>query len=270
MCPVGEALQAALTERYDALATSLRDRVVSFVLAAFDSLGEYRDEQAAEFADRVLPIVLASQAQMGAVTDAYLAAMIADMFGGAAAGEPEALPEELRGVPPEEVYRRPFVQTWTALAAGKSFAESLGEGRHRLLSITETDLQLARTHAARDAMRRSGAQFYRRRLGSGKNCALCTIASTQRYRVADLMPIHPGCHCKPAPIEGNRDPGQIIDRALLEEAHDAIAAAGESVDRGGRAPDYRDLIITRQHGELGPLLAVRRQNFTGPKDIPAA
>lgn len=266
---MGEALQAALTDRYDALSTSLRDRVVSFVLAAFDSLGDYRDRDAAEFADRVLPIVLASQQQMGAITDAYLSAIIADMMGGAAAGEPEALPEELRGVAPEEVYRRPFVQTWTALAAGKSFADSLGEGRARLLSITETDLQLARTHAARGAMRRGGAQFYRRRLSSGKNCALCVIASTQRYRVADLMPIHPGCHCKPTPIPGRRDPGQIIDRGMLEEAHNAIAKTTGTVDRGGRAPDYRDLIITREHGEIGPLLAVRRHDFTGPRDVPA-
>lgn len=266
---MGEALQQALTDRYDALSTSLRDRVVAFVMAAFDTLGDYRDEDAAQFAETVLPIVLASQQQMGQITDAYLSAMIADMLGEAVLGTPEALPEDLRGVPPDEVYRRPFVQTWTALSAGKGFAEALGEGRNRLLSITETDLQLARRQSARGALRRGGVQFYRRRLGSGKNCALCTIASTQRYRVADLMPIHPGCHCRPEPIAGKRDPGQIIDRALLEEAHDAIAAAGESVDRGGRAPDYRDLIITRQHGELGPLLAVRRHDFTGPRDVPA-
>jgi hypothetical protein len=84
------------------------------------------------------------------------------------------------------------------------------------------------------------------------------------------MPIHPGCHCKPEPLPGDRDPGHVIDEALLKEAHDAIARdLGES-DRGGRAPDYRDVIITREHGEYGPLLAVRRNNFTGPDDIPAA
>lgn len=267
---MGEALQAALSDRYDALSTSLRDRVVSFVMAAFDSLGSYRDAEAAEFAERVLPIVLASQQQMGAITDAYLSAMIADMLGGAVAGAPEALPAALRGVPPDEVYRRPFVTTWTALSQGKRFAEAFSEGRDRLLSITETDMQLARTHAAQRALRRSGTQFYRRRLSGGGNCGLCVIAATQRYRVERLMPIHPGCDCKVEPLVGSRDPGQIIDRALLEEAHEAIAKTTGTVDRGGRAPDYRDLIITREHGELGPLLAVRRHDFTGPKDVPAA
>ena len=267
---MGEALQTALSDRYDALSAGLRGRLISFVLSAFDSLGEYRDADAAAFIERVLPIVLATQQQMGMLTDAYLSSMIADMLGGAAAPAGVALSEELRGVPPDEVYRRPFVQTWSALAAGKPFADAVAQGRTRLLSITETDLQLARTHAARESMEHGGAKFFRRRLGSGKNCALCTIASTQRYRVENLMPIHPGCHCKPEPLPGDRDPGQVIDEDLLKEAHDAIARdLGES-DRGGRAPDYRKVIITREHGEYGPLLAVRRQNFTGPDDIPAA
>jgi hypothetical protein len=118
--------------------------------------------------------------------------------------------------------------------------------------------------------RRGGATFYRRRMTGTGNCALCTIASTQRYRVAELMPIHPGCHCEPEPLPGNKDPGHVIDEQLLKDAHDAIARDIGQSDAGGRAPDYRHLIITREHGEYGPLLAVRRQNFTGPDDVPAA
>lgn len=264
---MGEALQSALTERYDALSTSLRSRVISFVLDAFDSLGGHRDGDAVEFIERVLPIVLAAQQQIGQITDAYLSTMIADMLGGAAAPVGVALDEALRGVDPAEVYTRPFVTTWTALSQGKAYAQAVTEGRTRLLSITETDLQLARTHAAQQSMRRSGAQFYRRRLTGTKNCALCTLASTQRYRVESLMPIHPGCDCKVEPLVGNRDPGQIIDEALLRDAHAAVAKGVGASDAGGRAPDYREVIITRQHGEYGPLLAVARHEFTGPDDI---
>lgn len=260
-------MQAALTARYDTLSSALRTRVVSFVLDAFDALGDYRDADAAEFIERVVPIVLASQQQVGQITDAYLSAMIADLLGGAAAPTGVELDEALRGTPPDEVYRRPFVTAWTALSQGKQFVDAVAEGRTRLRSITETDLQLARTHAARQTMQRTGAKFYRRRLQGSKNCGLCVIASTQRYRVADLMPIHPGCDCKPEPIPASVDPGQIIDEQLLDEAHAAIAKGVGSSDRGGRAPDYRKLIITRQHGEYGPLLCVRRQDFTGPKDV---
>ncbi|WP_125262324.1 hypothetical protein [Streptomyces alboflavus] len=267
---MGEALQNALTDRYDALSGSLRDRVISFVLDAFDSLGGHRDGDAVAFIEQVLPTVLAAQAQMGQITDAYLSAMIADMLGSAAAPTGVALDEALRGVPPDEVYTRPFVTTWTALAQGKAYGQAVAEGRTRLLSITETDLQLARTHAAQQSMRRSGAKFFRRRLTGSKNCALCTIAATQRYRVENLMPIHPGCDCKVEPLVGNRDPGQIIDEKLLREAHDAVAKGVGQSDAGGRAPDYRDVVVTRQHGEYGPLLAVRRHEFTGPDDLPGS
>ena len=264
-----EALQAALTERYDALSASLRDRVVQFVLDAFDSLGSYRDSDAAEFIERVLPIVLGAQQTMGQITDAYLSAMIADMLGGAAAPAGVQLDEALRGVPPDEVYHRPFVTMYSALAAGHDYVDALAQGRQRLLSITETDLQLARTQSARQSMTRSGARFFRRRLTGKSNCALCVIASTQRYRVENLMPIHPGCDCKPEPLPGGRDPGQIIDERLLREAHDAVAQGTGSSDAGGRSPDYRDVIITREHGEYGPLLAVKRHDFTGPDDVPS-
>ncbi|MFJ2249436.1 hypothetical protein [Streptomyces sp. NPDC087862] len=267
---MGEALQTALADRYDALSGSLRDRLIGFVLDAFDSLGSYRDADAATFIEQVLPVVLATQQQMGQITDAYLSAMIADMLGGAAAPAGVQLAEALRGTPPAEVYRRPFVQTWTALARGHDAVDAIGQGRTRLLSITETDLQLARTHAAQQSMQRGGARYFRRRLSSGKNCALCTIASTQRYRVENLMPIHPGCHCKPEPLPDGRDPGQVIDEQLLKEAHAAVAKGTGQSDAGGRSPDYRDVIITREHGEYGPLLAVRRNKFTGPDDIPAA
>ena len=266
---MGEALQAALTERYDSLSTSLRDRVIAYVLAAFDSLGNYRDSDAATFLDRVLPTVLAAQQQMGHITDAYLSAMISDMLGTATPAAGVELPAALRGVEPAEVYRRPFVTAYTALSQGKSYADALGEARTRLLSITETDLQLARTHAAQQSMERGGAKFFRRRLTGTKNCALCTIASTQRYRVESLMPIHPGCDCKVEPIVGNKDPGQVIDEATLKAAHAAVAKGVGASDAGGRAPDYRDVIITRQHGEYGPLLAVRRHDFTGPDDVPS-
>lgn len=263
-------MQAALNDRYDAMSQSLRDRLITFVLDAFDSLGSYRDADAAVFIERVLPVVLAAQQTMGQITDAYLAAMVADMLGGAAAPVGVQLDEALRGVDPAEVYHRPFVTLYSALAAGHDYAASLGEARTRLLSITETDLQLARTHAARQSMEGSGARFFRRRLTGAKNCALCTIASTQRYRVENLMPIHPGCNCKPEPLPGNRDPGQIIDEDLLKEAHAAVTKGIGSSDRGGRAPDYRQVIITREHGEYGPLLAVRRHEFTGPDDIPGS
>lgn len=265
--------------RYATVATALRTRLLAFVTAVFHGLGNYRDADAAAFVEQVLPTVLGAQAQMGALTDAYLSQTLTGMLGTAVAPVGVDLPEQLRGVPPEDVYARPFNTVYTALGEGKSMTQAVTEGTARLESVTSTDLQLARTTAAQQVGQATpGFHYYRRVLRGSFNCGLCTIAATQRYSKARLMPIHPGCDCGIAPIPPGTTSGQVIDPELLEAAHDAIGAAGETVDRAGNVTgrrangstirDYQDLIITHEHGEIGPLLAVRRQNFTGPGAIP--
>lgn len=266
---MSEATQAALEARYTTVSVALRQRLLAFVASVFGSLGSYRDADADAFVDQVLPVVLGAQQQMGALTDAYLSQMLGDMFGGSSAPRGVELAPALRGTPPEEVYRRPFVTAWTALSQGKSMTVAVGEGSDRLASILGTDMQLARTHATQQVLGRDGrVQFYRRVLRGSYNCAMCVIASTQRYRKERLMPIHPGCDCGVRPLPGRGDPGQVIAPDLLEAAHDAVAKGTGQADRGGRLPDYRDVIIERQHGEIGTLMALRRHDFTGPKDIP--
>ena len=266
---MSEATQAALDVRYTSVTVALRQRLIALVLQVFGSTGSYRDEDADAFVEQMLPVVLGAQQQMGALTDAYLSAMVGDMFGGGAAASGVQIPEAIRGVSPAEVYRRPFVTIWTALSEGKPLAEAIRQGQTRLTSITGTDLQLVRTEATRQVLSAdSRVQFYRRVLRGSYNCAMCVIASTQRYRKERLMPIHPGCDCGTRPLPAGEDPGQVIEPDLLEAAHDAVAKGTGESDRGGRLPDYRDIIIDRQHGELGPLMALRRQDFTGPSDLP--
>lgn len=276
---MSEAVQAALDTRYAAVSTALRQRLVAFVTAAFQRLAEYRSADATAFVEQILPTVLGTQAQMGALTDAYLAQTVAEMLGGTPAPVGVELPAALRGTPPEEVYQRPFHSLWTALGDGKTMTQAVTEGTARLTSITSTDMQLARTTAAQQVGEADDRfHYYRRVLRGSYNCALCTIASTQRYSKAKLMPIHPGCDCGIRPIPPGQSSGQVIDPELLEAAHDAIGAAGETVDRAGHITgrraggslvrDYQDLIVTHEHGEIGPLLAVRRQAFTGPRSIP--
>jgi hypothetical protein len=192
----------------------------------------------------------------------------------------------LRGVGLDEVYRRPFVTLYTALSQGKTVTEAVTEGAARAFGLGATDVKLSTTHSGR-AVRGSNNNVvgHRRVLSGGKNCALCVIASTQRYTVSDLQPIHPGCSCGEEPIYGDFDPGQIIDSELLEQTQELVERELEiDADRGARdaglskviqsaqgekLADYTELIITRNHGEYGPTLSFRDQSFTGPRDIPA-
>lgn len=233
-------------------------------------LGSWRGEDVDRFQRSALPVILAGQRQIATLTTSYLERLYREI-------DEESRTEldldrvtgrALRGVDPEEVYRRPFIDVWTALSKGESFDVALDRGSHRLETLTQTDLQLARTHTVREVGDDMPRFEYTVRVLEGEyDCALCMIASTQRYRKRDLAPIHPGCDCTIKLIKADEDPGQIIDEERLERIHDLVEEALGTFDRGGRAMDYRKIIIAREHGEIGPVLGYRGQRFTGPDDI---
>nr|WSW58508.1 hypothetical protein OG513_07870 [Streptomyces sp. NBC_00998] len=216
-------------------------------------------------------MLLAGQRQVAALTATYLERLyreIADEESRAQLDLDRVTGRALRDVDPEDVYRRPFVEMWTALGEGTSFDSAFKQGTHRLETIAKTDLQLARTHTVREVGDDMPRFTYTvRELQGEYDCALCMIASTQRYRKRDLAPIHPGCDCLVKLVTADEDPGQILDEDRLDRIHDLVEEALGTFDRGGRAVDYRKIIISREHGEIGPVLGYRGQRFTGPDDI---
>lgn len=260
-----------LTDAYQRQTAALRARVEQIIRTTWGQLPGFRDGDVDRWIAQVLPLVTAAQAQMATLTDAYLA----QLAGQAATGLDLAAVtgEALRGVDPAEVYRRPAVTVYTELSRGKTLETAAAAGLRRALQIAATDVQLAKTHAARANQVRRRVKYFRRVLTGMENCALCVIASTQRYRVGDLSPIHPACDCGVQDLDAGTDPGQVIDPALLEQAHQAVAGAGYQVDAGGREAglgtgrDYSQLIVTREHGELGPVLTLAGHRFTGADDL---
>jgi hypothetical protein len=178
-----------------------------------------------------------------------------------------------RGVDTDQVYERPFVEIYTALSKGKPLTKAVELGEVRLREIAELDLQQTYAVASQSAMEQlpgdQQPQFWRRQLVGAKNCALCLLASTQRYHVKTLNPIHGNCDCRVEPVWGHQDPGQVIEPDLLERVHDAVQELTGVTDRGGREPDYRKIVIemTQEHGELGPMLARPLDHFTTEGDL---
>ncbi|TQF03924.1 hypothetical protein E6W39_18920 [Kitasatospora acidiphila] len=216
----------------------------------------------------------AAQQTTAALTDVYLSQALSEMSGSPVT--PVGIPAEMvtgsalrNGVTPDVEYTRPIKEVWYQLSEGRAPVDAQAIGQQRALTMISTDLQLARTHASRIVLQRSGPSLgvvgYRRVVGSGRSCELCQIAATQRYHIADLMPIHANCSCAVAPITGSKDPGQVIDAAYLAEDAKASDVSGKF------SPYYgAHLLEVREHGELGPVLTVRGQGFRGPADIPPA
>lgn len=241
-----------LAAQFNTLVARLRRASAARVLVAWDGLDRYDVDLIAGFVRTIAPVVAGTQAQVAAAVDAYMASFLA-----AETGVPEA-PKGLatggmvgaavrNGADIADVYRRPFVTVWAALARGVQWQEAVANGRQRLVSTVETDVMLAHRQAVADWTSQDERVVGYRRVLSAGSCDLCAVASTQRYKSGDLMPIHNHCDCTTEPIIGDVDPGRVID------------------SRSKPGPDVKVV----EHGELGPLLVPADQQFTGPDDIAA-
>lgn len=248
----------SLTEAYDSQVHAIRQQITAFGQAYWDSLPHYRASAVEDMIEAITPRVTAGQLRIADLTRAYLAQCAREL------GWKVVLPpidqdeiRSARGVDPRVVYRRPAVDVYTALAAGKPLPQAAAEGRLRLTQLIGGDMQLAKVHASRQSMRGypEEGQFYRRVLTGRENCALCVVASTQRYYRGDLLPIHPGCDCDVQPLPPGLAVNQVIDEDLLEQVHQITADRLGVSDRGGRTPDYRKLLTVSEHGEYGPTLS---------------
>jgi hypothetical protein len=269
---VPETAFAAVVTTYQRTNDRLRQQVTDYVRDVWLSLGNYHDEDIERFIAQVLPVVEAGQHQAAVLTDGYLSLLDAAVTG--TASKPLGIPpgamttEALRGVPGDEVYRRPATTLYRALSAGHSFPDAVSQGLNRATSLAETGQQLARTHTSQRVLStKTAVAGYRRSLTGGRSCALCIVAATQRYHRAELMPIHPGCDCGITTIYRDHDPGHVIDPDQLSDVHALIAERFGTSDPGARAIDYRGILVQHEHGEIGPILGVRGQDFTGPTDL---
>lgn len=260
-----------LDVRYDATVRRVWTSVLGRVGHTWSGLGSWRGADVAGFQRKTLPILLAGERQVASLTTTYLERLYREIAGESshvALDFDKVTGTALRGVDPVDVYERPFKEVWTSLSNGDPLDAAVDRGTKRLTTLLKTDLQLARTHTAREVTADQPAVSYTIRVPIGEyNCALCLIASTQRYRKKNLLPIHPGCDCLVKTVAADVDPGHIVDEERLQAIHDAVEAALGKSDRSARAVDYRKLIIQHTHGEIGPVLGFKGQRFTGPDDI---
>lgn len=254
----------------------VRRRVLRTLLVLWAGLQGWRDADADAFVAAAAPVVEAGQRQTAAVAVAWLARFLQEAGLDVPDVDFDAVTDR-RGVPKAEVYRRPFVTVRNAIAVTGVVETAVEQGRRRLESIAATDLQMAKVATSRQVLERSDDRVvgWRRVLVGSQSCGLCVTAASQRYHKEDLMPIHPGCDCNVAPIIGDADPGRVVagqtedgQSINLEDLHPAVQERFGVSSRDARTGlDYRDVLVTREHGEIGPVLARKGDKFTGPDDL---
>lgn len=252
----------------------LSTRLLDTLRRSFSRLSSWRSSPA--WIAQAVPMVQGAQRQLAALTAVYVADQTSTTLGRRIGppGIPDSAAIGLRaGVDVRDVYHRPFVTVYTALSRGESLPRAVELGTVRAAQIAEMDLQATYAHASRAAMQAmppaGRPTGWRRVLQGPENCALCVLASTQRYHLETLNPIHPGCDCGVDPLYGDQSE-QVIDPNLAVDLHDAVMNLLGVSDAGARSPDYRQLMVsaTAEHGELGTLLVRPRDNFTSADDLP--
>lgn len=244
---------------------AIREWLTAFTAAAWEKSPGVTDKDMQMFAARMAPTVAASQMKVANL----VTAKVARDHGLRPVPVDEELITLARGVDPVEVYQRPIIAARTALSKGKTFDEARNLGALRARQICMTDVQMAKVRQYDRSLTEADQKFFRRVPQGPATCAMCLIAATQPYKVGTLMPIHPGCDCGIEEIPAGMNLDHLLDtQRLLEATHAQVKEFTAIEDRGGRAVDYRKLLITKDHGEIGPLLAWNGQAFTGPKDIP--
>ncbi len=245
--------RSALIAAHQSQTMQVRERLTDYAKTLWGGLGSWRDEDVDRFVNLMTPRVLAGRAKVASLTDAYLA----QMLNTAMAGSVDT--STLRGQTVSDVYRRPAATMYDKLSKGQSLTDAIAASTARLGNLIATDMQMAMVQQAATSLDGNG---FRRVLNGPGDCALCVIASTQRYHSGELLPIHPGCNCTVAPLGPGEGVDQVLDPDLLEQVHAQVESLTGEVDRGGRSVDYRKLIIVREHGEIGPLLSWKDHKFT--------
>lgn len=268
------AVEDEVARNFTNLFAVLRASMVQQLFAIWFGMGNYRDPDVSSFLELSTPLVAAARETSAQATATYIQFQL-ELQG--ADSDFEMPPIDViagdairNGVPMEEVYARPFKELWTALSRGHSLEEAIQMGADRLRQLVETDIQLAHTHTARDIFSsRKDVMGFRRVPTGAYTCALCMVASTQRYRKLDLMPIHPGCDCRVAPIISEDTIPRVVDKETLARIHSAIEKQFGLSASDARSIDYRKILLVEEHGEYGPTLTVAKHKFTGPDDLSA-
>lgn len=229
----------AYGDQYDRLRSELNRRVG----VIWDELGGLTAAEMDRWLAAIVPLITAAEqsiwSQFGGFTS-----LIAGVAGIGTIPR-RRRPADLtgRGVDTRDVYARPIITMRRLVAEGRTYEEAKRIAGARARTTAVTDLALANRLAGDRGMQALGVRFYRRAL-TGASCELCRVASTQRYRTGDLMPIHPNCDCRVVPIFERDDPGQVINSLVFTDL-------GEPTQRAE----------TRRHGELGPVLVNAHHSF---------
>lgn len=237
----------SLTRVYQQELKKTRTAVESALRHHWQSLPDYRDDKIDGFVAKAVPIVEAGQRRAVALTDAYMSRILGtqplglniDSLVGASVRN---------GVDPKDVYSRPFVTVWAAIAT-IGVQNAIDKGMNRLLSTGSMDVALSARDASVAYGQTSGRVGGFVRVADPGCCDFCQSIDGAKCYVDDPAPLHNNCSCTLEPIDSSSSDFSTSDFVSF--------SAGET---------FGNMQI-EEHGELGPVITDKANSFTGPDEL---
>jgi hypothetical protein len=239
----------ALTQRYQQELTKTRLATQHAVTEIWNRLGSYRDYDIPMFISRTQPIVQAGQSRAVGLTAAFTSQRLG--VAPVAISVDQVRMQVRNGLPADQVYRRPFITTWSSLSDEEPLDRAVSNGAVRAGSISAMDVLLASTAAMAIygfmSSKSDTARVYGWVRESAADCCdYCDMLDGVVTGPSEPMPVHNNCNCTASPLSSRTD---LKD--ALSSSHSAMA-------------DRENITAIEQHGELGAVITKRGENFYSP------
>ncbi len=262
------AAAVALVDAQAHVRQAVTDQGVAGVVALVRGFDQWWSSKAiTDLVHQITSILQPRQRIIAGSTDAYLARMLTILTDRLASPVGPISVDGLRsGTTMPDAYGRLADNYRYLISQGNDPQQALDTVAARAASMATTDMDLAMRDQSQAFMVHKVVTGYRRvihpELSQGGTCGLCAVASDRVYHKAELMPIHANCKCSVMPIVGGIDLGGQINADDLQTLYDQ--AGGNTA-----AQLKRTRYLVSHHGELGPVLTDRGDNFRSPQDVAA-
>lgn len=181
---------AEVVRVYQSRLETLRNRTSAGLVAAWDELADYRDEDVESFITRTAPIIGGAKTATVATSAAFFAL---------ATGTRPA-PVNATAVPTAPHIDHPFLSMRHALAEGRPYSEALAAGRSQAEAVGFDFVQSTSRQTGDYVARASGERVRWQRVPGGSACDWCHAVAGETYFSAESADFgHDRCDCVAVP-----------------------------------------------------------------------